>query len=73
MRSRSRKCFASIPDGTVRCIAMSPSVAYYHLAKQFYHLECRAPGCTVEEVQGMASLAPKDRALVEAAMKSSAA
>jgi hypothetical protein len=63
-----RKCFAAIPDGVVRVVAQSPSVAYYHLAKQFYHLECRAPGCPVAEVQGLAALLPKDKALVEKAM-----
>lgn len=55
----------------MRVIAQSPSVAYYHLAKQFYHLECRAPGCSVADVQGLNTLSPKDKDLVVQAMAAS--
>ena len=68
-----RKCFAAIPDSALRVTAQSPSVAYYHLAKQFYHLECRAPSCPVAEVQGLQTISAKDRDIVQKAMAAAAA
>lgn len=67
-----RACFASLAEGTVRVTASTPAVAYYHLAKQFYHLHCKPPSCEPALVAGLAQLTAKDRESVQEAMTAAA-
>ena len=65
-----RACFASLPEGSVRVTAITSGAGlYYHLAKQFYHLNCKPPKCDPAAVAGLQQLSPKDRDAVTHAME----